>query len=258
MQENEEESSDNEIQDDEESVAEESVDEVEMSSDEELENVNEESDEDADEENDEDNDEENDEDDEANSKVDEENDGDDEENEEDDEKNDEAVEEENMKSDGDDSEEKEADDDDDENDSKTLGNAGWADAMKKILSTNKPKKKKTLVLSRAKKFSEIVPKQQVEEKSSIQVVGEDGKVKEEVKKEVGKEEVTNVVKEKTLKRKRKDPNLTARTKPSVLDKDREKMLQKIATKYIIFFFSPIYLLYHLSLCILLRKHYLNF
>jgi len=37
---------------------------------------------------------------------------------------------------------------------KPLGNSGWADAMLKVLKTNKPKKKKTLVLSRAKKLNE--------------------------------------------------------------------------------------------------------
>jgi hypothetical protein len=38
---------------------------------------------------------------------------------------------------------------------KPIGNAGWADAISKVLRTSKPKKKKTLVLSRAKKLTDV-------------------------------------------------------------------------------------------------------
>lgn len=117
--------------------------------------------------------------------------------------------------------------DDSDDESKTTGNAGWADVMQKILKTNKPKKKKTLVLSRAKKISEIVPKV-IDDKSTVDIVNKDGQIKTEIKDE--KNVVAVPVVENKLKRKRKDPNLTARVKPSVLDKDREKTLQKIATK----------------------------
>lgn len=36
-------------------------------------------------------------------------------------------------------------------------NEGWADAMQKILGSNKPKRKKTVVLAKAKKLSLMKP-----------------------------------------------------------------------------------------------------
>ncbi|VVC90568.1 unnamed protein product [Leptidea sinapis] len=57
------------------------------------------------------------------------------------------------------------------NDETLIKNEGWADSLAKILSSNKPKNKKTLVLSRAKKHSEIIKKAK-EEKPSFEVVGE--------------------------------------------------------------------------------------
>lgn len=63
-----------------------------------------------------------------------------------------------------------------------MTNEGWADSVAKILGSSKPKNKKTLVLSRAKKHSEIV-KKETEEKPPFEVVGEAEEVKTEVKKE---------------------------------------------------------------------------
>jgi hypothetical protein len=68
----------------------------------------------------------------------------------------------------------EADGDDEEE--KPEGNAGWADAMSKVLRTNKPKKKKTLVLSRAKKLSEVGAKDEPDD-PGFEVDGEEPKVK---------------------------------------------------------------------------------
>lgn len=58
-----------------------------------------------------------------------------------------------------------------------MTNEGWADSVKKILGSSKPKNKKTLVLSRAKKFSEI-DKTEKEEKPAFEIIGDKG-VKEE-------------------------------------------------------------------------------
>lgn len=65
---------------------------------------------------------------------------------------------------------------DDEEEEKPEGNAGWADAMSKVLRTNKPKKKKTLVLSRAKKLSEVGAKDEPDD-PGFEVDGEESKVK---------------------------------------------------------------------------------
>lgn len=62
-------------------------------------------------------------------------------------------------------------------------NEGWADSIAKILGSNKPKNKKTLVLSRAKKHS-LITKVEKDEKPAFEVIGDN--VKEEkvaVKKE---------------------------------------------------------------------------
>lgn len=40
---------------------------------------------------------------------------------------------------------------------KSMENPAWADAMSKILKTNKPKRRKTIVLSRAKRANEVKP-----------------------------------------------------------------------------------------------------
>lgn len=63
-------------------------------------------------------------------------------------------------------------------------NEGWADSVAKILGSSKPKNKKTLVLSRAKKYSETVKKEK-EEKPAFEVIGEGSEktVKTQVKKE---------------------------------------------------------------------------
>lgn len=58
-----------------------------------------------------------------------------------------------------------------------MTNEGWADSVKKILGSSKPKNKKTLVLSRAKKFSETI-KTEKEEKPAFEIVG-DGKSEED-------------------------------------------------------------------------------
>lgn len=56
-------------------------------------------------------------------------------------------------------------------------NAGWADSISKILKSKKPKKKKTLVLSKAKKLTDI-PKVQIKP-VGFQVETTEGDIKEE-------------------------------------------------------------------------------
>lgn len=64
-----------------------------------------------------------------------------------------------------------------------IKNEGWADSISKILGSNKPKNKKTLVLSRAKKLADVVIKPK-EEKPTFEVIGEEVKeVKPDIKKD---------------------------------------------------------------------------
>ncbi|KPJ18270.1 RRP15-like protein [Papilio machaon] len=106
-----------------------------------------------------------------------------------------------------------------------LTNEGWADSVAKILGTNKPKSKKTLVLSRAKKHSEIIKKVK-EEKPAFEVVGESEEIKPEIKKEETvpieppkKKKLFNAVRnqQKTME-KELDKDLTEAKKEKILKK----------------------------------------
>lgn len=109
------------------------------------------------------------------------------------------------------------------------GNSGWADAMRKILQTKKPKRKKTIVLSKAKRLCDI--KEKEDKKSSLLDIE---KIKEEVNSQEIKEE-KDVVKKPQLKEKK----LGIRVKPSIMDRERERTLQKIATKGVIQLFNAV-------------------
>lgn len=116
--------------------------------------------------------------------------------------------------------------DDQSNDAKSdvEGNSGWADVMQKILQTKKPKRKRTIVLSKAKKLCDIKKKNDEE-----QLPFEIEKVKREIKTEES-EEVENDNQKPRLKERRKETNLGIRVKPSMMDREHERTLQKIATK----------------------------
>lgn len=136
-----------------------------------------------------------------------------------------ASDEDSIASDGESSDEAE--------DSKTalVTNEGWADSVAKILGSSKPKNKKTLVLSRAKKHSEIV-KTVKEEKPAFEVIGDT----EEKKPEVKKEEITT---SEPPAKKVKHDKPSIRVKPNILEKDRERLLNKIATKGVVQLFNAV-------------------
>lgn len=108
------------------------------------------------------------------------------------------------------------------------GNSGWADAMRKILETKKPKRKKTIVLSKAKRLCDI--KEKEDKESSLFDIE---KVKEEVKSQEIKEE------EDVKKPQLKEKKLGIRVKPSIMDRERERTLQKIATKGVVQLFNAV-------------------
>lgn len=109
------------------------------------------------------------------------------------------------------------------------GNSGWADAMRKILQTKKPKRKKTIVLSKAKRLCDI--KEKEDKESSLLDIE---KIKEEVNSQEIKEE-KDVVRKPQLKEKK----LGIRVKPSIMDRECERTLQKIATKGVIQLFNAV-------------------
>jgi hypothetical protein len=110
-------------------------------------------------------------------------------------------------------------------------NAGWADSIAKILKSNKPKGKKTLVLSRAKKLTDL--KKTKTKSAGFEVATADGTVKEE-QVEVENKEISQ---EPARKKKRELPNL--RVKPNILEKDKERTLAKIATKGVVQLFNAV-------------------
>ena len=116
---------------------------------------------------------------------------------------------------------------------KADGNPGWADAMQKILRVKKPKRKKTIVLSKAKKLCSVVKKE--EEDSTFEVE----KVKDEAKAEEEQDSERNVQKPVVQSKERRKDNLGVRVKPCITDRERERMLQKVATKGVIQLFNAV-------------------
>nr|CAD7461680.1 unnamed protein product [Timema tahoe] len=110
-------------------------------------------------------------------------------------------------------------------------NPGWADAMAKILKTNKPKRKKSIVLAKAKKLSDFTKKIKVED-PGFEVDG----IKEE---KPDLEDLDTKPKFEPIKRRRREWYLRGRVKPSILDADREKTLGKIATKGVVQLFNAV-------------------
>ena len=104
--------------------------------------------------------------------------------------------------------------------SEKIGNRKWAKAMSKILQTDKPKRKKSLVLSKAKKLCDIVNEPK-EEPLPFEIEKEGEFVRETIKKDPEE----SIKKEKKVK-----DTLSIRKKPDILDRERERTLQKIATK----------------------------
>ncbi|XP_012223530.1 RRP15-like protein [Linepithema humile] len=120
-------------------------------------------------------------------------------------------------------------------DDKSTSNAGWADVMQKILKTNKPKRKKTLVLAKAKRLCDVKIKEKEKEDIPFEIDG----VKDEIKTE--SEEASVETKEHTaqIKSRIKEKSLGIRVKPSITDREHERMLQKIATRGVVQLFNAV-------------------
>lgn len=110
----------------------------------------------------------------------------------------------------------------------TEGNAGWADCIAKVLNTSKPKTKKTLVLSRARKLKPIDKLKSKTLDYGFEVEGEE---KTDVK--PLKEDIDEQIKH------RKNVPLELRVKPSWKDIERERVLRKVATRGVVQLFNAV-------------------
>ena len=106
---------------------------------------------------------------------------------------------------------------------KTNANPGWADVLRKILNTNKPRRKKTIVLSKAKKLAEVKVLK-APDTVAFEIETQNGKIIKEAVPKV--EETEEII---SLKRKHRVAQ-GIRVKPSLMDRERERALQRIATK----------------------------
>lgn len=115
-------------------------------------------------------------------------------------------------------------------DTKSASDAKWANSIQKILHKKRPKGKKTVVLAKAKKLDivEVKPKEVI----SFEIDG----VKEEIKTEETSEETKELA---VQIKSRKRESLGIRVKPSFTDRERERILQKIATKGVVQLFNAV-------------------
>ncbi|XP_057370322.1 RRP15-like protein [Daphnia carinata] len=121
------------------------------------------------------------------------------------------------------------------------GNFGWADAMSKVLKSSKPKTKKSVILSKAKKDADIMKIISAQQEKTLSFEVEEAK-----KENVTKNEDPDVVRrsahlEKMLRRqRRKEWDLIGRVMPSVTeDRERERILSKIATRGVVQLFNSV-------------------
>jgi len=118
----------------------------------------------------------------------------------------------------------------------STSNSGWADVMQKILKTNKPKRKKTIVLAKAKKLCDV----KLNKKKEDLPFEIDSVEKEKTEsKEASVETVEHTIPiTSRIKKNNKEKSLGIRIKPFLMDQEHERMLKKIATRYYIckFFF----------------------
>ncbi|CAH1162965.1 unnamed protein product [Phaedon cochleariae] len=123
-----------------------------------------------------------------------------------------------------------ADNESSDEESPELANAGWADAISRILKS-KPKGKK-IVLSKAKKLTDV--KKVQPKPAGFEILTTEGDVREE---KIETEEVKLPSEEPPRKKKKEISSL--RVKPDILEKDRERILQKIATKGVVQLFNAV-------------------
>lgn len=126
------------------------------------------------------------------------------------------------------------------------GNAGWADALAKVLKQEKPKNKKYLVLSKAKKLADKKEKDDGDKKVTFEIDGkgdsdDDDDEEEDVKPEIDDSKPTNNELELALiaRKERSNKLLQLRVKPGAMDRERERAFKRIATKGVVQLFNAV-------------------
>lgn len=133
------------------------------------------------------------------------------------------------------------DEDEDEDD----GNACWADAFAKVLQQEKPKSKKYLVLSKAKKLSERVEKIDTDKKLTFEISDTSGKADKNkaIKPDANVEDIKptgNELELAIIARKERNNKLQQlRVKPDSMDRERERSFKRIATKGVVQLFNAV-------------------
>lgn len=110
------------------------------------------------------------------------------------------------------------------------GNEKLVSTISKILKQSKPKTKKTIVLSKAKKLQ-----QKEEEKKNRLGFQIDGEIKQEEEIKPDKEILDKVLERKA----KKNAILALRVKPTFADRDRERGFKKIATRGVVQLFNAV-------------------
>lgn len=130
----------------------------------------------------------------------------------------------------------EVDDVDDE------GNAGWADAFAKVLQQEKPKNKKYLVLSKAKKLSERADKSESDKKVTFEIADqvEEHDVKpDDADTKEAKPNNNDLELALIARRERNNQLQQSRVKPGAMDRERERSFKRIATKGVVQLFNAV-------------------
>lgn len=116
-------------------------------------------------------------------------------------------------------------------------NTGWANTFATLLKQEKPKNKKYLVLSKAKKLAD---KKKDEENEKPKVTFEiDGKESSDDDDEETKPTSDDLKLDKLMHSEREQKLLNLRVKPSPLDRERERSLKRIATKGVVQLFNAV-------------------
>lgn len=141
----------------------------------------------------------------------------------------------------------EADDELDENqsegDDEDEGNAGWANAFAKTLQQEKPKNKKYLVLSKAKKLADQKEQSESDKKLTFEIDDDGQEEKEDAKPIINTDDqkpTNNELELAMIERKERNNKLQQlRVKPASMDRERERSFKRIATKGVVQLFNAV-------------------
>lgn len=140
-----------------------------------------------------------------------------------------------------------AEDEDEDGEAQSSGNVGWADTFAKVLQQEKPKNRKYLVLSRAKKLNQQKPdgvEDDDEKPLTFQIDGSGVKTQVSSHTKTEQEDDEKPPKEQLQlslisQKERNNKLLDLRVKPSLMDRERERAFKRIATKGVVQLFNAV-------------------